>query len=101
MIVDCLHRNAMKGSTMSDMTPDQIEFQIRRAFAAIYPDMPIKYQAIDESLIVSVSYGLYNVVFQYDIASDDDGYFYFGLVQHDGTISDMAVVRIPYPEEVR
>lgn len=81
------------------MTPVQIEFQIRRAFNAIYPNHDIRYEVFDETIVVTASvYGHTSAAFRYDIASDDDGYFYFGLVMHDHTVSDLAVVRIPYPE---
>ena len=86
---------------MSNITPDQIESHVVKAFAAIYPGLPIKYQSFDETLTVSVSVGLYNIVFfRYSTASEDGGYFHFGLVMHDHTVSDLAVIRIPYPEEV-
>lgn len=82
------------------MTPDQIELQVRRAFRAIYPKANIDYSTFDETLIVTVQQPEADIlVFRYDIASDDDGYFYFGLVMHDHTVSDLAVVRIPYPGE--
>lgn len=77
------------------MTDSEISERLYRAFRALYPSSTtIIVQGVgSDEIQASIQHGTkYIQHFNCVIPSDDDGFFYFHLSDHDDVI-----VRIPYP----